>query len=305
MTGYDRHCSDNVSIGTEGGCNALDPLPKRSHAWDQALVRLNENTDAIALPKSGSLGLQAFPSATDIMAPKDPRKRVDYIHAWALLESALVARAGAGTGGASRSYQLLRVKWSRLLDLAKPSRLRQYRDLVDLYGDGVDLAIVRRVMQEPYVIEGQQFLANEGPSYSTLLDVLWRVEEIRFRADLLALDRLLRGVELTSAEEETRLGRMFDPRSYRVGNLLDVRHVCQCNVGLVADDWRVRLHYLVAFANIMHDWSMPMPASLVDRLSWSRDSVARLEHDLAFFFTQSLWEALGRVPSFPPCRALV
>jgi hypothetical protein len=146
---------------------------------------------------------------------------------------------------------------------------------------------------------------NQAPSVNTtpsLPDseaqkVLWKLAELNFRFELLALDKRA----CQSNHDDTRQDLIQDCFGSRSLLVVDYE---QANMGLGSVNWRERLPCLLALRKLMKDWDgmKATPLLLQDRTSltdYSEVDVLQLEDAITRFYTDSFFRFFGRAPVIP------
>ncbi|KAL1743159.1 hypothetical protein HDZ31DRAFT_41611 [Schizophyllum fasciatum] len=157
------------------------------------------------------------------------------------------------------------------------------------------------------VFEGGWVEPGQLPPGPAIKDVLWRLNELVFRKDLIDLDRRARLSVLTPAEEHLRLQNPFDPSTFGA-DILAVHGRGHENKGLVADDWKERYKYVVGLAHLMRDWHDGLPVKVVRVLEQGAMSQARfewLEGKVAEHYALQLWRLFHRKVIGPARRSTI
>ncbi|TRM60908.1 hypothetical protein BD626DRAFT_538448 [Schizophyllum amplum] len=295
-------------------------LPQSRAAWAEAASTLNFKLKRKSQP--GDAG-RAFPRAQTLAGPRSAVKTAQYLHVYVLVRPKMIEGARAAgllSGGTAVPVRLVGQQWRDLLSLHKlvdaaqpdvtPPCLEALRDMYDAV---IDFAQVVSRLQQPYTILGDTRRAQSMPSSATIRTLLWELEELVFRKDLLDLDRRLRRSRLTSAGEMARLEAVFH-RDMIEGDLMGVSLGVQGSHGLVADDWNERKHHLKALVDVMVGWTRtgPLPSGLVREMSTLVDlphvpaeRAHAAELAIAKHYFAQLYVYLDRHPAGPPRRVSV
>ncbi|KAL1738472.1 hypothetical protein HDZ31DRAFT_69959 [Schizophyllum fasciatum] len=166
-----------------------------------------------------------------------------------------------------------------------------------LLRQATDFERIRSNLTRRYSIFGEAWVdPGQLPPTPLIKDILWRLNELVFRKDLIDLDRRARACVLTPAEEHLRLQNPFDPSTFGA-DILAVHGRGRENKGLVADDWRERYKYVVGLAHLMRDWHDALPSKVVRVLEQGTMSEARfkwLEGKVAEHYALQLWRHFHR-----------
>ncbi|KAL1741226.1 hypothetical protein HDZ31DRAFT_27544, partial [Schizophyllum fasciatum] len=169
-----------------------------------------------------------------------------------------------------------------------------------------DFESVRSNLTRRYSIFGEGWIdPGQLPPAPAIKDVLWRLNELVFRKDLVDLDRRARLSVLTPAEEHLRLQNPFDPSTFGA-DILSVHGRGWENKGLAADDWKERYKYVVGLAHLMRDWHDGLPDQVIRMLEQGTMSEARfewLEGKVAEHYALQLWRLFHRKVVGPARRS--
>jgi hypothetical protein len=156
------------------------------------------------------------------------------------------------------------------------------------------------------VLEELDIEINQAPSLTTMPSlpdkeaqkILWKLTELNFRFELLALDRR---AHPSNRDEDARQDLILE--CFGVSTLL-VADVQQANSGLGSGDWRQRLPCLLILRRLMREWEglKPTPLLLPDHTSFTsylEADALQLEDAIAKFYTDSFFQFFGRAPVIP------
>ncbi|TRM56900.1 hypothetical protein BD626DRAFT_574998 [Schizophyllum amplum] len=210
-------------------------------------------------------------------------------------------------------WKLFTKDWKNVLSAQQTMHARQggpiafaMDKLQKVFGDRLNLRSIESRLVLPYRVLGEVVQPGCMPSPNTLKSLLYRLQEVAWRKDLLDLDRRARTCILTAAQEAMRLQPVFESSTFFEGDVLTVRGLGMVNVGLVADDWRVRARYVKALARVMELWSPRLWLDVAatarqDRMSYK--VFEWLEQQVAIFYCRMLQHELGRRAIAPPRRS--
>lgn len=132
-----------------------------------------------------------------------------------------------------------------------------------------------------------------------LREIVWDLCEHNFRADLLALDRLLAPAKWGSdyvSRDELLKSVFADGESYICTSVPSEAR------GIASSDWRERREFIGKLALVMGSWpSAPADIGHYDEASRTEVSFARIERIVALFFCQTIFDQFGR-PAIVPHR---
>ena len=128
--------------------------------------------------------------------------------------------------------------------------------------------------------------------------ILWKLYELNFRFELLALD-----ARLTHASDKSPEARQRVIKPCFEGASLLVPEVQHAAWGLAAPRWNHRIPYLLALWKVMKTWAS-CPEGLTgtvqqSELDYTEKEILDLEHQLATFYTQSFFNVFGRAAIVP------
>ncbi|KAI5824353.1 hypothetical protein K523DRAFT_356901 [Schizophyllum commune Tattone D] len=135
----------------------------------------------------------------------------------------------------------------------------------EIFGATINFDKVLATLSQPYIALGEVCTSIRPPSREIARGILWRLQELIFRKDLIDLDRRLRLIFITRVEEHQRLRMVFARETYGA-DILSIYGEGERDQGLVAQDWMERYPYVVALADIMLDWDEPLPRRVRDVL---------------------------------------
>jgi hypothetical protein len=272
--------------------NPIVPIPIA--CWVSALAAVDTNPSRVdPRYRSPHDRKYLFPEP-GIFATANEARRATYFATWSAIEPACIYR--------------LYMPWSSITPLSN----QEWRDV--LIGDiksktpnaksAQARENARRLLGS--VLEELDIEVNQTPSLTTtpsLPDweaqkILWKLTELNFRFELLALDKRARP---SNSDEDACQDLISE--CFGVSTLLatDDR---RANSGLGSGDWRQRLPCLLILRRLMRDWEgmKPTPLLLPDRTSftdYSEVDALQLEGAIANFYTDSFFRFFGRAPVIP------
>lgn len=171
------------------------------------------------------------------------------------------------------------------------------RELVRaMFGEYPTEESVSQVQWREHVIKsGEVTLLNP----MIVQEIVWDLCEHNFRADFLALDRLLaQKLWANDAISRDRLLRSVFPGS---GSYICTDTPTD-NRGIASLDWRERREFIGNLATVMISWPhAPLDLSGYQERTRSEISFAHFERAVALFFCQNVFDNFGR-PAILPCR---
>jgi hypothetical protein len=128
--------------------------------------------------------------------------------------------------------------------------------------------------------------------------ILWRLTELNFRFELLALDKRVGPARQDEMERQEAIQDCLQFGSLLVVDSEDARK------GLQSDDWRSRLPCLLQLQNLMRDWEGVKPSGLLEERiiaihDYKESDVLLLEDSIAHFYTDSFFRFFGRAATVP------
>ena len=146
----------------------------------------------------------------------------------------------------------------------------------EIFGAAINFDKVLATLNQPYIALGEVCTSTRPPSRDIARGILWRLQELIFRKDLMDLDRRLCLIFITRLEEHQRLRMVFARETYGA-DILSIYGEGERDQGLVAQDWVERYPYVVALADLMLDWDEPLPRRVRDVLHTPRLSQREFE----------------------------
>ena len=132
---------------------------------------------------------------------------------------------------------------------------------------------------------------------SEACQILWRLTELNFQFELLALDKR---AGVTNQDEMEQQETIKD--CLRIWSLV-VADTQEASSGLCSDKWHVRLPCLLRLQDLMKDWEGMRPPSLqecpqaIDK--YSESDARLLEDGVACFYTDTFFSFFGRAAVIP------
>ncbi|KAL1698569.1 hypothetical protein EV121DRAFT_217956 [Schizophyllum commune] len=146
----------------------------------------------------------------------------------------------------------------------------------EIFGPTINFDKVLATLNQPYIALGVVCTSAHPPPREVARGILWRLQELIFRKDLMDLDRRLRLIFITRVEEHQRLRMVFARETYGA-DILSIYGEGERDRGLVAQDWVERYPHVVALADLMLDWDEPLPRRVRDVLCTPRLSQRNFE----------------------------
>ncbi|KAF9062072.1 hypothetical protein BDP27DRAFT_1192788, partial [Rhodocollybia butyracea] len=147
--------------------------------------------------------------------------------------------------------------------------------------------------------QGSSLMRDQLPESTICRDLLWEVNELNFRQELLLLDSHFHIRSSTADLEDRR--RMLDACWIGSADTVARRHL-DGNQGLAAEKWEDRVPFLRALHKVMSTWE-GRPARLRESFPDSPlntfNVVMHIERTLANFYTTCFFEKFGRAASIP------
>lgn len=171
------------------------------------------------------------------------------------------------------------------------------RELVKaMFGAYPSAESVTQVTWRNHTIQsGQVALLNPA----ILREIVWDLSEHNFRADLLALDRILAPGPWANdrISRDCLLKSVFPGGdSYLCNSVPDEPR------GIASTDWTERREFFGRLASAMSSWpSAPPELSSYSEVTQSEKSFSHTERRIALFFCQTVFDQFGR-PAIIPCR---
>ncbi|KAL1658389.1 hypothetical protein GGF50DRAFT_92667 [Schizophyllum commune] len=314
-------------------CASPAAAPSALSSWEEQIKRIHPG-----LPFDSKKGddYRSFPLASLITGPTTDERCAFYLQAWVTLAPYLVENAqdavrdqdtfkvfGAGQKdvpeGSQQSVAHDKLKaialkasdWKSLLFARVTMRNPQGRvavcmnDIRCLVGEDFNWDLFVANQDLPYTVRGVVVQPGRLPPPHVMKDELLYVHELGFRQEMTDIDRTVRGIFVTPAEEVFRLGGVFDDRTWDGVDIFNLRDLGEGR-GLAALDWVERVPYVQAFARLMLDWVPRLPPSLERRLDLKRMGYTEFywfEGQVAAFYARVVWHSLHRVAIGPPRRS--
>jgi len=148
----------------------------------------------------------------------------------------------------------------------------------------------------------KELALDKLPRISVFQEILWELYELNFCLELVSLDQHANRdpvkVDLEICVQE--ILRCFSNTSG-----VSVVTIPYANTGLIANDWRERLPFVLAFVGVMSCWEGLKPKVFDYRLyrveELSQNQVLELEHEAACFYMQTFFNHFGRASLIPHC----
>jgi hypothetical protein len=277
-------------------------------AWADALAAVDASPERLveqnkSVPHSGHY---ALPDPALFVTPADGKKKVVYLLTWLRARPALLYRLQK-----KESTALSNQAWRDFLEMGRSNKMRdgtttaaRREQIRKIMGEVLKTASVSEVSPDatlgPVYWREEELPADKLPRPSVLWEILWELYELNFRLELFSLDRRASRDPLDSMMRIQRLRLCFPGTS-------DFPFVKMpyVNAGLVANDWRERLPFILALVNVMSRWEGSQPKVFEYRLrrveAFSQDRALELELEMARFYTQTFYNYFGRACLIPHC----
>lgn len=282
-----------------GRANSDSPLlPPVAPAWAAALKGIDQSTQR--LTKDTPKKVYALPEPALFVTPSNDQKKISYLMTWLKCRPAwiwLLDTQGNMAVSAQTWRDLLGMNFNKAAnDQTLAGKRRE--QMKKLMGNAVDrpgLSYPSGSGSQVVVWRGQQLADNVMPPVKVVHSILWELYELGFRYELLALDR--------------RLSRDHDQRNINAcfpgsdASLALISPSVASN-GLVANDWRTRLRYVVALVQLMRNWDVSGFPSIFQMVESSLELIAEqqvmeLERAAADFYVKHFFDYFGRAPVVP------
>lgn len=284
-------------------------MPPSVPIWESALKLLSNYNQS--LPKSNEInGGYYLPPPRLFVTPQNPTTRCNLFHGWLrVCELVLYLLASPTCDSLCLSYK----EWHALSDITagfwSPStsergtkRGKQHLQMMTilqrcLQQSSVNLKLEVIAFQVTYW-QGRELLQSELPDPLICRRILWEVNELNFRQELISLDRQLDTSNRTSVDRRDMLDACW------VGSAENVENF-KGNEGLAADALEDRLPFLRALHHVMSTWRGHRPAELLESFPENLQAhnfslvVERVERALVNFYTSSFLDVFGRAASVP------
>lgn len=288
--------------------------------WADALSQVQQSTSTPKQQKQGKRknevpqqeagashrGHYALPDPVLLVTPEHDDKKLWYISTWLRARPALLYRVqrrqstalsaqmwrdflamgrssptSSTTASAQRRDRIREIMGPQLMDKAGLSNAPEAQAVADVYWRGMKLSL------------------TSLPGTSVVREIVWELFELNFRLELFGLDCR---VSIEELDVSTRLQRLQLCFSDCV-DLLCIT-IPDVNVGLVANDWRIRLPFVVNLVKVMSSWrGTPLPPIFNEHHRqlemFSEGMAIELEQQATIFYTQIFYDNFGRAAILP------
>lgn len=280
--------------------------------WADALAAVDTSPECLVEQTKTvpHFGHYALPDPALFITPADDKKKVAYLLTWLRARPALLYRLQK-----QESTALSNQTWRDFLEMGRSDKLRdntaaaaRREEIRKIMGGVLKTAGVSEASPDanlaPAYWRDEELAHDKLPRPSVFWEILWELYELNFRVELFSLDRRASKNPLVDAEISIqRLQRCFPDTSE-----FPFVKIPYVNVGLVANDWRERLPFILALVNVMSSWGGSKPMVFQYRLhgveQFSQDRALELEREAAVFYTQTFYNYFGRASIIPHCILL-
>jgi hypothetical protein len=280
--------------------SAFMPLPLQN--WASAFRSLFDHNLARHPPAGLNPGY-SLPPVRNILSPTKPETVRLLFHGWLRIRETILTRLNGP------SMSLPSKQWRCLLEVAgwkyghedvatvTGRRHSDMRDLLKRFSnisssDNEDFSL------RPVSWRGASFAPSESLTVQVGQEVIWELQELGFRNDLIALDKRLDNSGMNAAERRGLLNSCWEGTA----SFVDIRVASQ---GLGAPTLQGRWPYLRTLHRVMRSWKGDKPELLLLNLPTDDGGpnfeafLKRLEYTLASFYTTSFLEVFGRAACIP------
>ncbi|KAF9060482.1 hypothetical protein BDP27DRAFT_1430050 [Rhodocollybia butyracea] len=299
-----------VKQGVNTFLEPISPLmPLSIPIWENALKLLSNYNQS--LPKSSEInGGYYLPPPRFFISPQNATTRCILYHGWLRIrELVLYLLASPTCDSLCLSYK----EWHALSDItsgfwspnSSERETKRGKHHVQM------MEVVERSLQQSSVSlkleviafqftcwQGKELFRSELPEAAICRRILWEVNELNFRQELIALDRQLDTSHATSVGRRDMLDACW------VGSADNVEEL-KGNEGLAEKVLEDRLPFLHALHKVMSTWRGHRPAELVENFPVNFQAhnfnlvVDRAERAMANFYTSAFLDVFGRAASIP------
>jgi len=192
-----------------------------------------------------------------LVTPGDDKKKLAYLLTWLPARPTLLYHLQK-----QDSTALSNQAWRDFLEMGHSDKLKN--DTAAATRRAEIRKILRRVLETAGVSEASDN-ANSGPVYwrdealaldklpriSMFQEILWELYELNFRLELVSLDQRANR-DPVKVDPDIRVQQIL--RCFPNTSAVSVITIPYANTGLVANDWRERLPFVLAFVNVMSCW---------------------------------------------------
>ena len=257
--------------------------------WELALA---------AVDTTGSVGPQplhryVLPEPALLISSDDARRRNTFLHHYQLMRDALLYLLGHPDPDAP--YQGLSAQEWRDVMLGKIAERGKLGSRARKRAAGIE-EVLGPAMRACDLKQFDDFPAAYVPqtSFVRAQEITWELAEMNFRYELPALDARASGLDRPDECMQCFPGRPIGP------------DLGESKLGFAAISSSERLPYLLCLAILMQDWRpRPRPDMLEGikqvEWTWTPDMIAKLEEQVARYYTQNFYDYFGR-PAIIPMR---
>ena len=279
--------------------------------WADALAAVDTSPERLVEQNKSILhfGHYALPDPALFVTPADDKKKVAYLLTWLRARPALLYRLQK-----QESTALSNQAWRDFLEMGRSDKVRddtaaaaRRDDIRKIMGGVLKTAGVSEASPNanlgPVYWRDEELPVDKLPRPSVLWEILWELYELNFRLELFNLDQRASTNPLDSVVRIHRLRSCFPDTSD-----FPFVKITYANIGLVANDWKERLPFILALVKVMSCWGGSQPTVFEYRLhrveDFSQDRALELELEAARFYTQTFYNYFGRACLVPHCILL-
>lgn len=276
-------------------------VPPAIDTWKTALANVNRHSPVIHDQYNGTDLAYLFPEAAGLAVIHGKPKFAAMMKTWLRYRSAIIYRMTHSNSDAKPMAQqawktLLLLDWLRPTPGTKnDTRVNDLKDFLQscLDVDGVTAAAGTETTIEP---------SWRGKMASQLVDsdyqeILWEVNELNFRFELMALDSRLSS-DAGNPHRQRLIEACFPGCS--TGNLLVV-DLEKANHGLAHDSVDERSLYIQALRKVMQSWELKLPPLVAadHKAAWREAEFNELEREMTGFYVQTFYDIFHRAATIP------
>ena len=274
-------------------------LPPAAPAWADALKAIDQSPQCIK--KDAPKKVYALPVPSLFVTPSNDQKKISYLMTWIKFRAAWIwcLESQANMAVSTQTWRdFLGMNFNKAAN-DQTAAGQRHELMKRLMGDTLDkpgLSTSSSSGSQVALWRGQQLEDNVMLPLTVVHEILWELYELSFRYELLALDR-----RLSQDHDQQNINACFPGSS---GGLTFAVPQLAASSGLVANDWRTRLHYIDVFVRLMCNWDIarcpPIFQIVESRPELITEQKAlELERAAASFYAQQFFDHFGRAPVVP------